>query len=161
MSMTFDLYAAAEPEARRLEADPDSLGDFFEARAGDGAHLDLQKSWHGLHFTLTGDPWEGRGPLAFLLAGGEPLGEDLGYGPFRLMKAKEVLATANALDALTDEEFDKRFDTDGLAAAEIYPRIWDEDRDSLLEEYLSYFRQLRTFVHDAARTKKSLVLLVT
>jgi Domain of unknown function (DUF1877) len=159
MGMTFDLYAASAEEARRLEADPDSIYDFLVSRP-EGAHLDLHKSWHGLHFTLAGDPWEGRGPLAFLLAGGEPLGEDLGYGPFRLMGAREVLATANALDALTDEEFDKRFDIQQLAEAEIYPRIWDESRESLLEEYLSYFRQLRKFVHDAARKKQSLVLLI-
>jgi hypothetical protein len=37
-------------------------------------HLDLDKTWHAIHFLLTGDPWEGEPPLRNAVLGGTPLG---------------------------------------------------------------------------------------
>ena len=45
--------------------DSEVIGSLLEA----GGYTSLEKSWHGLHFTLTGEEWGEDGPLAFLLAG--------------------------------------------------------------------------------------------
>ena len=43
--------------------------------------IDLDKSWHGIHFLLTGAAWEGERPLNFLILGGEEVGDiDVGHG---------------------------------------------------------------------------------
>lgn len=149
MGMTFLLHANSTGQVPPLDA------SLWEAD-----NLSLEKSWHGLHFTLTGDAWGGDGPLAFLLIGGQPAGGDIGYGPARVMRPEEVLEAANALDGVSNEEFDRRFDPARLAEAEIYPQIWDEDRGDLLNEYLHFFQRLRSFVHEAARQRQHLVLLL-
>ena len=61
-------YAAIEEARPRLAA----LGPFAPA-------LDLQKSWHILHYVFTGPAGDERAPGNALLAGDE-LGEDVGYG---------------------------------------------------------------------------------
>src|SRR5438132_14080941 len=45
-----------------------------------GPVLDLDKSWQVLHFVLTGDGWEGSGPLRHAILGGATIGADLGCG---------------------------------------------------------------------------------
>ena len=64
--------------------------------------ISLEKAWHGLHFLLTGDPWGGSGHAAFLLAGGREVGEDMGYGPARVIDAAEVREIDQALHRLAE-----------------------------------------------------------
>ena len=48
-----------------------------------GPDGDFEKSWHGIHYLLTGTAWEGDPPLNFLLAGGRELDIELGTAPPR------------------------------------------------------------------------------
>src|SRR5262245_45909058 len=61
--------------------------------------LDLGKAWHGLHFLLTGTAWEGDGPLAAAILGGEEITGDLGYGAARCLSPRGVAEVALALGA--------------------------------------------------------------
>jgi len=160
MGMICHLYPVKAEDARRLlEAldQAEDVGPLLDA----GGYTSLEKSWHGLHFTLTGEEWGEDGPRAFLLAGGEPVGDDLGYGPGRLLEPEEVAQVANALAAITDAEFAQRFDVQQLADREIYPQIWDEDPAALLDEYRSYFHQMRTFMHEAARRGDGVLVVIS
>lgn len=66
-------------------------------------------------------------------------------------------AFARALNALSREDFEKRFDEQALKEAEIYPSIWDEGKDAL--DYLApYFETLKTFVNDVSKTQQCLLL---
>jgi Domain of unknown function (DUF1877) len=48
---------------------------------GEGLSTDLDKSWHGIHYLLTGTASGGVAPVNFLVAGGRPVGKlDVGYG---------------------------------------------------------------------------------
>src|SRR5262245_36837129 len=74
--------------------------------------LDLDKSWHGIHYLLTGTAWEiGEGAGAAIL-GGDEVGEDGGYGPARLVRPEAVRAVAAALSALDVETLRSRFKAD-------------------------------------------------
>ena len=96
---------------------------------GEGEVLDLDKSWHGIHYLLTGTAWEGDPPLNFLLGGGREVGmEEVGNGPARTFTATEVRAIAGALAELTDDELRSRFAPAEMTRLEIYPEIWDRDR---------------------------------
>lgn len=109
----------------------------------DAVRGELEKSWHGLHFMFCGKPDDAPPPMGYLCCCGEEVGEDLGYGSARYLSPAEVTAFRDALRAIDDAEFDRRFDLNAFEQHDIYPGIWDEDRDELLEEYQMYFEQLR------------------
>jgi hypothetical protein len=130
----------------------DDAGDADDAGGGEPSGISgpnavrghLEKSWHGLHFIFTGTAEEAPPPLGYLLSGGEEVGEDLGYGSARAIRSTEVVAFRDSLHKISEAEFDRRFDLRALENNDIYPGIWDEDRDELLEEYQMYFEQLKT-----------------
>jgi hypothetical protein len=44
--------------------------------------------------------------------------------------------------------------------AEVYPQIWNEPRETLLEEYQSFFQDLKQFIYRAAENKQAIVITV-
>jgi hypothetical protein len=160
MGMILLLQRVSETEVNQLEQSPELVENLISEQAGGKTTLSLEKSWHGLHFVLTGSAFSEEGPLAFLLVGGTPTGDDLGYGPARLFKPGEVAQIANALGGLSAEEFDRRFDLEKMTTEDLYPQIWDEPREDLLEEYGSYFEQLKQFVHVGAREQQGLLIFL-
>src|SRR5262249_37024227 len=100
MSMICHLHAVPEAQAARLAESPYSVDELIQAQDRDDT-LSLEKSWHGLHFVLTGSNDGDRMPLAFLLCGGQEVGEDLGYGPAHLLSPAQTLQVANALDGIS------------------------------------------------------------
>lgn len=122
--------------------------------------LDLDKSWHGIHYLLTGTAWRiGEGADAAILGGAE-IGQDGGYGPARLLDQSTVRAVATALDALDVEVLRARFDPAAMAAAEIYPDIWTNGVDEL-DYLMSHYTQLRRFYHAAAANGQAVLLAIT
>ena len=181
--LVWRVIARDNPEAyenaRKLEADrakPGFVSRLFGAKApptppaapltlGDGEdHLtDIDKSWHGIHFLLTGRADEGDTLLDFLLAGGADVGdEDVGYGPARAFTSAETKAIAAALSALSDDQLRSRFAPDAMMKAEIYPEIWDRDpsKDDSLGYLMEYVKVIReTFATVTARGHGLLVYL--
>jgi hypothetical protein len=53
--------------------------------------VDIDKAWHGIHFVLTGEVFDGSEPLVNVVMGGVPIGdEDVGQGWARGLSAKKV-----------------------------------------------------------------------
>ena len=159
MGMSCQLQVLNAAEEQSVRADPQSI---LGLQGSD--FLDLDKSWHALHRVLTGTTWGVEFPLCFLLDGGEAFEEvDTGYGPPRLFSADEVVQIANALGAVTQEEFDRRFDPQQMAAEDVYPTgVWDERRGWLLNEWLlPVLRNLQRFVSQAARERMAVLVYLT
>ena len=111
--------------------------------------VDIDKAWHGIHFMLTSGAADGDGPLFWAVMGGEPIGEDMGYGPARILTPNEVFKISDALTALPIERFLTRFVPSAMTEADIYPEIWSEGQSSL--EYLvDNYRRLVAFYKEAA-----------
>jgi hypothetical protein len=165
MGMACDVYALSDDHVRRIEAAPGV--EIMNLLQGDGdpaaASAGLEKSWHGLHYLLTGTAGDGDSgtPLGFILEGGKPVGDDLGYGPARLFGADETRAIHAALNGVSDDQLWRRFDAQTMTNEAIYPLIWDEPEDELRQEYLSYFGGLRQLVADASGSGKNLLVLLT
>ncbi len=122
--------------------------------------LDLDKSWHGIHYLLTGTAWQiGEGAGAAIL-GGDEIGQDGGYGPARLLDPDTGRAIATALDALDVETLRTRFDPDAMTAADIYPDIWTNGTDEF-DYLMSHFTELRRFYHAAAVNGQAVLLAIT
>lgn len=160
MSMIGCLRRVGEDELRAVLDDPESIFDLLDSEEGE---IDLDKAWHGIHFLLTGTGWEGEGPLAFLVKGGQEVGEeDVGYGPARAFFPDAVAAIAAAIAPLTNDELTARYDTKRMTSLEIYPGIWDreDERASNLEYLLDYFDTLRDFVKAAAAEHQGLLVYI-
>ncbi|MES2248709.1 MAG: YfbM family protein [Pseudomonadota bacterium] len=143
-----------EPALAAELAYPDD-GEFPEPPVS----FDLDKSWHLIHFLLTGEAWGGEGPFAMAVLGGEALADtDAGYGPFRYLRPDEVRATANALNSIDASTLWSRFDADRAKAAEIYPGWTGEDLD---RQYVCHhYEALRQFYNATCSDGGALLLYI-
>lgn len=156
------VRSAAQAAAQEPGQEP---GRVTGQTAGPGAAgtedpaLDLHKSWHALHFLLSGSAWEGSGPAATLLAGGKAVGEDLGYGPARLVSAAETAAFNRFLADQSPDDLLDRIDLNAMGAQQIYCADGDdEDADELGEFVEHYFTQLKDYVAAAAKRGHGLAI---
>jgi hypothetical protein len=123
--------------------------------------LDIDKAWHGLHYLLTGDAWEGDFPQGFLVSCGQEVGDvDVGYGPARAFSAAQVKQIAAFLDGLDRGALRGRFDLDAMAKADIYPDIWmsGESADDLWQYVGGALDEVASFVRNTA--DRDMALLV-
>ena len=118
--------------------------------------LELDKSWHGIHFLLCGSAEPIHGPAGFLL-NGEAV-EDDGDAEVYLHAAEEVAAFDLLLTATTARELLDRYDPERMKALELYPALdWNQgDFDYLLD----YVDRLRAFVRRHAELGHELTVLI-
>jgi len=129
-------------------------GRHWDLTDGEGDLGDLDKSWHGIHYLLTGTADESGTPLEFLVAGGTFVGdEDIGYGPPRVFTSAETRAIAGLLATVSDDELRSRFAPDAMMRAEIYPEI--RDRDPTDDDTLGYLMEYVAILREAMTTVTS------
>ena len=153
MGMYCSIRALSPAQLEQLDLAEDVAA--AHERSGPSAHL--EKSWHGLHYLLTGSAMAGDMPLAFLLLGGEPAGEDADEGP-RFIQPEEVRQINTALSPISTEQLWSRFDPARMEEEGVYPGIWDEPEDDLREEYVGYFQELKRVVAQAAAAGQGLLV---
>jgi|RhiMetdeSRZDD1v2_1073273.scaffolds.fasta_scaffold307261_2 uncharacterized protein DUF1877 len=120
-----------------------------QASKGTGEVLDLHKSWHGLHWLMCQSVWEGPEPYRSAIFGGEEIGEDVGYGPPRLMEPEKVEEVARALSMLSAAQLMKRYDGKLMEREEVYPGNFTED-GSWKSELRRDYERLRKFYQETA-----------
>jgi hypothetical protein len=161
--MIGNFLAVSPEQLDRLIADPESVPDFVssqgEATAPAGP-LDIDKAWHGLHFLLTGSPWEGDPPWSWVILGGTPIGPDVGYGPARYLTPTQVQEVARVLAGLSRGELAKRYDPKAMEKAEIYPEIWERDGQEGLEYLLASYEDVVKYYQDASARKMAMFLFL-
>jgi hypothetical protein len=137
----------------------------LELADDEGADVDLDKAWHGIHYVLTGSADAGAAPLDFLLEGGRYVGdEEIGYGPPWAFTSAETKNIADALSAVTDDQIAARYDPRAMAAAGVYPeKLWDRgDTSGEAFRYLTeYLTILRATVAEAVGRGHGLLLSLT
>src|SRR5437763_1889481 len=95
--------------------------------------LSLEKSWHSLHYLLTGSAQEVDSPLGNAILGGKEIGPDLGYGPARFLDARQVQEVSSALSKVSNDDLARRFDLRAINAAKVY--ACDDDGDLELAQH--------------------------
>jgi len=162
MGMLATVRQLEEAQLRALLQNPDTVLDFVQQRVAAAEELDLDKAWHGLHYLLTGDAWGDEEPLCFLLNGGEQIGteedHDVGYGPARGIMPGQVKEFAQALAAISEPEFRKRYDSEEMAELVVYPNGWAEEPAEMLDWLVGSFTALQRFVAAAADKNRALVI---
>ena len=89
-----------------------------------GPDGDFEKSWHGLHYLLTGEADGGEPPLAFLMSGGREIDMIDGETPLLAYTHAETRRIAEALGGLSDEEVKARVDPEKMTRLDLYPGGW-------------------------------------
>jgi hypothetical protein len=158
MGMYCEVSVAAREDVGDFSDEPASFAAAFGGVAT-ANRASLEKAWHGLHYLLTGEVWEGNGPLAFLLAGGEEVGDD-DESPLRWFSPDEAREIHQALSSVSDSQLWSRFDAQDMENQQIYPGIWDEPESDLKDEYLEYFHQLKQVVASAVKSQQGLLVTI-
>jgi hypothetical protein len=137
--IAWELYRGTHPRRSLQSIDPELL-------IPDEACLWLTY-WQGIHYLLTGTPWEGEFPQDFLLHGGTEL-RLLEYGPERLLTPDAVTESWNALSSIDETELLSRYDAEEMNRLKVHPCRWHDEaeRVGLARE----FAALRQFMQRAA-----------
>ncbi|HVH36263.1 MAG TPA: YfbM family protein [Tahibacter sp.] len=121
MGATANIKFLTADEVACVTAAPDEIDDFLfppEAENPFEGQIGLDKSWHAIHYVLTGTAGPDGSVLGDAILGGREIGPDLGYGRARLLPADRVHEIADALAAV---DFRERFDaTPDDVPAQIY-----------------------------------------
>jgi hypothetical protein len=127
--------------------------------------LDLEKSWHGLHFLFTGSAQDTLLPNGFLISGGLDLESDDDDSAARLLDADQVREIHTFLQSLSRDELTRRYDAQRMTELEIYPdAIWMRETDgdySALDHLLDAFDELRAFIAAARERGEAVVVGVS
>lgn len=124
-----------------------------------GPDGDFEKSWHGMHYLLTGTDSEGEPPLNFLMGRGRELELEDGETPLLTHSSADTRRIADALTQLTDEELRSRVNLEEMNRLEIYPGRWDGPEH--VEHILEDLRRLRATVSDVADGKLGLLVSIS
>lgn len=128
--------------------------------------LDIDKSWAGIMFLLNGcgleeiDNAERPLSLVFYNPSAHIIDEnqDMGYGPAVYCTSEEVKEISSALDTLSVEDLEKRFDPTRMEQLEIYPFTWTEEGEF---NYLAdYFKSIKEFYKAAADSNETVISFI-
>jgi len=98
MGMTGYYFRADEDMMKNIREQ--SVSDVVFDENNSKYLLDIDKTWHAIHYTLTGTQYEIEDDedVSHLILGGVPVSEeDMGYGTARLFTKEQVVLLNNAL----------------------------------------------------------------
>jgi hypothetical protein len=164
-SLTQELVVVSEYELigalyRRMQKSPPSdprrdamLAEAKAKLASLGAvepPLGLEKSWHMLHYLFTGHTTPANAPGDALMSG-EPVGDDVGYGPARLIDEAATVAFARFLDTQDVRRLQQRVSYSEMTRLQIYAMPMGggteaEFERELRDEVGHYFPALQAYV---------------
>jgi len=159
-SMIWIAVAVDPVRVQQLASSEDTLTKVLFDTKGDES-ISLDKAWHGIHFLLTGSASKMNGGASLAILGGKPIGEDLGYGPARVLSPSQVKAIAIALEKETPESLSSRYDPQAMEKAQIYPSIWQREGKEGLQFLLDSYKSLLAFYKRAADKGQAIVIAIT
>ncbi|MDH4203038.1 MAG: YfbM family protein [Phycisphaerae bacterium] len=131
----------------------------YSPTGNESIQYDIDKAWFGIYFLLTGTTGVGKPPLNFLIIGGQEVkGCDIGYEPGRMFTSMQVKEIDEALQAISREEFESRFDPAKMMEEDIYPNIWDRPKEESLEYISENFVGLKKYIHRTAEQNMGMIV---
>lgn len=156
MGMTGYYFRADEDMMKNIREQ--SVSDVVFDETNSKYLLDIDKTWHAIHYTLTGTQYEIEDDedVSHLILGGVPVSEeDMGYGPARLFTKEQVALLNNALKEWDETCFRQNFNMEGMFEEEIYPLIEGQDTEEEFFSYVwPYFMWIKEFFQEAAEEEQ-------
>jgi hypothetical protein len=163
MGMYGKLRRLSESRLKELIENPDQVLPFLlpakEPEVESPEEYDLEKSWHVIHFLLTGCPEEGTPPASNAIFGGTSIGGDAGFGPARYLRVADVKAVSDYLKTVSADVLLSRFEPGKLNANGIYFGTWTDnpdDRRWIRDKYVGLVKHYA----EAARAGQAMILLI-
>jgi hypothetical protein len=161
MSMIANLLRVTPAQLEEFQNDPSKLEDriYQEVEEEDSGFKDIDKSWDGILFLLTGQNFaHAAGPFVSVFLSGQLIAEaqDLGYGPAHYLLPEQVVEMNELLQNVDAEDLKKNFDPAKMTAAEVYPGIWEEG-DEAFDYLMDGFATLKTMYAQAAKNGEAMV----
>lgn len=159
--MIGNFLRLSQEDLQQVLDDPDAVRELLfpvdEAAFDNERHLQIDSTWHILHYLLTGTAWDGEGPEAKVILGGTPLGdEDVGYRPPQYLSAREVREVAGVLSLINGEQLWSERDPELMREAGLYA-FSTQDLDTKKIHALGYFERVKAFYRTAAEGGESVV----
>ena len=132
MSMIGNLLRVSSSELDEYLNDSSLLEARLDAAldVDDPNLVDIDKSWDGINFLLTGTiVGDSDNPLQKVLFSEQYIDEsqDLGYGPAHYLTAKQVKELNEEILKILIEELQKNYDSKKMIELELYPNAWEEN----------------------------------
>lgn len=126
--------------------------------------LDLDKSWDGINYILTGkiigglenEPNELQRALFSLQIIDEE--QDLGFGPAQYLNPNQVKETYAELEKFTDDHIKSKINASEMTEIGIYPDIWNEPESH--EFLVDSFNELKAFYKKASENNQAIVTFI-
>lgn len=132
--MISNLFRVTPAELEVYLKDSALLTDkLYEGEAANENLVDIDKSWDGILFLLTGQSLATADHHLVSILFSEQLideEQDFGYGPAHYLTAGQVAELNNEIATITVADLKQRFNPEKMKALEIYPAIWDEGPDA-------------------------------
>lgn len=160
MSMNGNYKILSPQMLQEITHNPDKVEVvIFSENHDQGTCANIEKAWHGLHFMLNGNafPHANSAPLTYVVLGGQEVGNDIGYGPARILGQEQVKAAALALNEISIDHLKTRFFPDQMMASNIYPEIWDEG-ESALDYVVNAFEKVQALFQRASDQNDAMLL---
>lgn len=124
--------------------------------------FDLGGAWHILHFLLSGHADGGPWPAAFLMAGGQEVGIDYGYGRPRLLSPVQLSEVAAFIDDQSLTSWTASYTPRAIEPAQLYWSIADDPagRKQQIEELWGLAQDLRGFLGESIRAGDSALIQI-
>ena len=124
--------------------------------------VDIDKSWHGILFLLTGQNFENYDhPLTKIFFSGQIIDEDqdLGYGPGQYLTPEQVKELNVELAEISTAELKSRYDPKKMTDMDIYPNAWDED--GIVDYLTDYFQIVQQVFSDATKNDEAIIAFIS
>ena len=167
MSMMGNFFRTDAKTIQQIQRGELFLGDLVYGKNGEMARddiLSVDKSWHAIHFTLSGRVWDSTNdPLSKMIISGNFVNdEDMGYGPAMLVTDEEVCDINNDLKMVSEDWFREKFSISDMCDNEVYPTaFWSvEDDDEIFDYIYTFFRDVIDFYKKAESNKQCVLFYV-
>ena len=155
-----ELAAIAVPPAKSHDIAANTRLLLGAISAKNDTTLYLDKAWDGINYLLTGKHFDTTTLVGQAILGGDEIGEDMGYGPMRVLAPEQVKAISAALNDVTPDMLSKRYDPEKMDREQIYPNIWTREKEEGLKYLLDNYGALQRFYKRAADDNLAVVLLI-
>lgn len=160
--MIANFLRVSESELNDYLKDSSLLEDNIYSDEENSNLTDIDKSWGGILFLLTGQGLEElEHPLSRILFSGELIDEDqdLGYGPAHYLTVLEVKEIYNEISKITLEELRERYDAEKMEQLGIYPNIWDDNEESV-DYLLDSYNDVLEVYSEAVKNNQAIITFI-
>jgi hypothetical protein len=163
MSMIGNLLRVTKAELEEFLKDSSLLEkNIYDEETDDGNPklVDIDKSWDGIIFLLTGQGLDHSDhPLLKVLFSGQAIDEDqdLGYGPAHYLTPEQVAELNDQIAKITVEDLKQKYDPKKMTELQVYPTIWESETNEAFSYLSEYFVTVQQVYAEATKNGEAII----